>query len=272
MKKVEVVTVGNEILMGAVLDSNSHWICKQISGLGGQVERVVLVPDDVGAIAREIDSALSRKADLIFTLGGLGPTADDLTLEAVARSARRPLTVNDEALSLVRAKYEQLHREGSIDSAEFTEERRKMAILPEGAVPLKNDIGAAPGVLLRLESGQLVVSLPGVPDEMKGIVANSLAPVLRDMFGSGAFLERTLVSDCKDESVLSPILRRVSGQFADVYIKSRARRFGPDVRFHITLAARGESREKIAERLEEAHHALEDALQGHGIHILEVRE
>jgi nicotinamide-nucleotide amidase len=272
MTRVEIVTVGNEILLGDVLDSNSNWICRQITGLGGQVERVVTVRDEADTISREIKSALSRDAKLIFTLGGLGPTADDLTLEGVARATDCPLELSEGALAFVRSRYEYFYREGSVDSPELTETRRKMAILPKGAEPLANNVGAAPGVLLRLENGRMIISLPGVPSETKDIFSNSLSSVLHGVFGSGLSLERSLTTDARDESVLSPVLSQVSGQFSDVYVKSRAKRFGTDVRFRITLSARGESHEAIHGRLDDAHRALEAALAEQGIRILEVNE
>lgn len=271
MKRVEIVTIGNEILLGAVLDSNSNWLCKQISGLAGQVERVVLVRDDVAVIAREIESALSRQADITFTIGGLGPTADDLTLEALAKATGRDLEPNDEALALVRSRYEKFYEEGSVDSPTLSEARRKMGILPKGSHPLPNNVGAAPAVLLHLPAGQIIVSLPGVPTEMKDIFTNSLAETLRSVFGSGAFVQLTLVTDCKDESALSPTLRRVAEQYSDVYIKSRPKTFGPHVRLHITIALRGESRPKITERLKQTQRALEIALREQGVNILEER-
>lgn len=269
---VEIVVVGSELLLGTVLDSNSHWVCKRMRGLGGQVNRVVTVRDDVLAISREIEAALGRQCDLVFTLGGLGPTADDMTLIGVAQSSARELELNESALAFVQSRYAKFARDGSVDSAELTEARRKMAVLPKGAEPLDNNVGAAPGVLLRLGTGQMVVSLPGVPEEMKDIFTNSLMPILQEVFGSGAYLEWTMISDCGDESLLSPILRKISRNYGDAYIKSRPERFGPDVRLQITLALRGDSREGVTKRLEEIRHTIEASLRERGISVLETKK
>ena len=101
MTTVDIVAVGNELLLGDVLDTNTHWLCKRITGLGGRVRRAVMIEDDVEVIAAEIRGALARGADVVFTTGGLGPTADDMTLTAVAQALDAPLELNEEALSLV---------------------------------------------------------------------------------------------------------------------------------------------------------------------------
>ncbi|MCB0193070.1 MAG: competence/damage-inducible protein A [Anaerolineae bacterium] len=271
MLSVEIIAIGNEVLQGDVLDTNSHWLCKQIAGLGGRVERAVIVRDDQTAIVRELHGAKQRQSRLIFTTGGLGPTGDDLTLAAIAAATGQPLAINDEALAMVTTTYKTLAQEGSVPDAAMTPPRKKMARLPQGAVPLKNPVGAAPGMLLEIED-ITVVSLPGVPGEMKAIFTEALQPTLDALFGQSAYLEKRVIVDCRDESVLAPILQAVADHHPDVYVKSRAKGFGPDVKFRITLSTAGPSAGDVAQTLEKTLTSLKQALDEHGMGILEVKE
>ncbi|MCB0211579.1 MAG: competence/damage-inducible protein A [Anaerolineae bacterium] len=271
MLSVEIIAIGNEILQGDVLDTNSHWLCKQVAGLGGRVERAVIVRDDQAAIVRELHGAQQRHSRLILTTGGLGPTADDLTLAAIAAATGHPLLINAEALTMVKNTYEALAQEGSVHDAAMTPPREKMARLPQGAVPLKNPIGAAPGMLLALDD-TTVVSLPGVPGELKAIFTETLQPTLAALFGPSAYLEKLVIVDCQDESVLAPILKDVADQYPAVYLKSRARGFGPDVKFRITLSTAGPSPAAVAQTLAKALSGLKEALDTHNIGMLEVKE
>lgn len=267
--KVEIVAAGNELLIGDVVDTNSNWLCKKLTGIGGYVQRVVLVRDDVEAIAKSIQTALSTGARMVFTVGGLGPTADDLTLQAVSKATKRNLTLNPDAFEFVRRRYEAFAQSGAVDDATITPSRQKMAMLPKGATPLTNNVGAAPGVCLSV-SHAYVISLPGVPAELRDIFEGSLQPVLKAVFGESVFLERVLNADCKDESVLAPLLQSVAAQHPDVYVKSRARRFGSDVKFRITLSKAGSTASQVQQDLDATLQDLRTTLGAAGISVEEV--
>lgn len=266
METAEIIAVGSELLSGDVQDTNTPWLCRQITGLGGQVGRTAMIPDDAPGITAEVRRALARRSRLILTVGGLGPTADDVTVAAVAEAADRPLALSEAALAMVQAAYDRFTRQGFVEDAAMTESRRKMAMLPTGAEPLDNPVGAAPGVLLQVDRCT-VVSLPGVPDELKGIFGGALRPTLRRIFGSGAFAERVFVADCGDESVLGPVLAEVAAKHPDAYIKSRPRRFGPDVKIRILVSARGTSAEAALRSLERAASDTRQALESRGIRL-----
>jgi len=260
MVTVEIIAIGNELLLGDTLDTNTQWLCRTFTGLGGRVERAVLVRDERQAIVREIRSALERGTRLLVTSGGLGPTDDDLTLQAVAEAVGRPLELDERALALVRRTYERLAAAGYVADAQLTESRLKMARLPQGAEPLENPVGAAPAALLRLDRTTLV-SLPGVPAELKAIVTGPLHPILQEIFGAGVFREREVIVLCRDETLLAPILREVSERHPEVYIKSRAREFGADIRFRITLSLSGSDPASVDARLDDAMRDLRDTLR-----------
>lgn len=249
MASAEILAIGNEILIGDVLDTNTHWLCKQITGVGGKVNRAVLVRDELDVIAREVRSALGRNVDVLFTTGGLGPTADDMTLEAVARATDRPLGVHPEARALVAQKYQELASMGHVDDATMTPAREKMATFPGGAVPLPNPVGAAPGVLLRVQHTTLVC-LPGVPAELKAIFGHSLQPFLKAQFGESVFLQKVAIVKSNDESILAPILKAVADRHPDVYVKSHAKSFGPDITFRVTVSAAGASKQEVERHID----------------------
>lgn len=262
---IEIVAVGNELLLGDVLDTNSHWLCRRLTGLGARVRRVTLVGDEEATVAGAVRDALERGAQLVITTGGLGPTEDDLTLRAVALALGRPLAEHPAAREMIAHTYAELARQGHVASAEVTPPRAKMARLPEGAEALSNGVGAAPGSMVRLDGGRAVVSLPGVPDELTDIVRGALRPLLTDLLGQGAYEEWHARVACGDESVLAPLLSEVAAQHPDVYVKSRAKRFGAAATFMVSLSARGEDHTGVWLRLDAAWAALHQVLDREGI-------
>ena len=263
MVRIEIMAIGNELLLGDTLDTNTQWLCQFVTGSGGRVERAVLLPDDRQVIARELRQALEREPDLILTTGGLGPTDDDLTLEAVAHALQRPLVLNDAARELVRRKYATLAEAGYVADAAMTDSRMKMARLPQGSEPVENPVGAAPAVITRTDR-TILINLPGVPAEMKGIVTGPLQPLWQQLFRR-VFRQREVYALCRDETILAPLLRVAASAFPDVYIKSRAREFGPDVRFRITLSTTGDDVPSVEARLNDAMARLTELLSQAGI-------
>ena len=260
----EIIVTGNEILEGDILDTNSNWICKQITGIGGQVRKIVLVRDDLDAIATAVRQAVDSGADIVFTVGGMGPTADDKTLQGIASAIGVDLELNQEALELVRKAYAKFAAKGEVDDDRITPSREKMAMLPAGSRPLANSVGAAPGVLLKYGKTTLV-ALPGVPSELKAIFNESLQPFLVEEFGAGTFVEIMIDVDCNDESKLAPILKGVAERNPNVYVKSRPKRFGAEVKIRVTLSCAGTTREKVKSLLDIAMNDLDQGLTSAGI-------
>jgi nicotinamide-nucleotide amidase len=264
--QVEIIAVGHELLLGDVLDTNTNWLCKKITGVGGQVRRAVMVRDELEAIVSEVRSAFERGTELIITTGGLGPTGDDITLQAVAAATNRPLKLHPDALALMKARYEDLAKKGYVRDSTVTEVRKKMAYLPQGAAPVPNPVGTAPAVILEMENSTLI-SLPGVPEELTGIYEDSLQPILKAIFDDGFYQERSVIARCADESSLASILEEVVKAHPAVYIKSRARRLGSEVKLLITLSSAGDQREEVEERIDRALQHLKTALAGAGIEV-----
>jgi len=264
--RAEIIAIGNELLLGDVLDTNTNWLCKRITGIGGQVTRAALVRDEHAAIVAEIRSALDRAPDLIVTTGGLGPTGDDITMQAVAEATARPIELHAQALTMVQARYQDLVKKGYLKDPTLTDARKKMACLPRGAAALRNPVGTAPAAVLKIGDSTLV-SLPGVPEELKGIYEETLQPTLKRIFGDSYYEEQSIIALCGDESSLAPVLSEVVETHPEVYIKSRARRYGAEVRILITLSLAGEGREGVERSLAAALEALTRALAGAGFEV-----
>ena len=259
--EIELLAIGNELLRGLVQDTSSYWLCRQLTGRGGQVEQVLIIPDEIEIIAQSLQRALRVKRALIITTGGLGPTHDDLTLQAVAQASGCPLQLHRQAEQMVVDCYRRLAQAGRVRAGELSASRRKMALLPQGAVALANQVGAAPGVLLK-HRASLIVSLPGVPPEMRDIFANSLQPYLANLFGDRAYLERELVSSVNDESEIAPLLQAVQMRWPQVYLKSRAHSFAEGMRIQITLTISGRAatvRQTLLQALDDLQRTLAQA-------------
>ncbi len=169
--------------------------------------------DSLRTISEGVVEALDRAPELLVTVGGLGPTHDDMTLRGLGKALGKPLAVNERALKAIENKY------GAMDErASLTRYRKKMAMLPSGGEPLPNPVGTAPGVLTR--TGQTrIISLPGVPEEMKAIFKGSVAPILR-IPGISSPHEAYVLLVGIIESALAPVLERTQRRFPNLYFKS----------------------------------------------------
>ncbi len=261
---VEIFIIGNEILTGDIQDTNTHWLCKEINSLGGHVVRGTLLRDELGIIAAEIHAALGRGARVIFTSGGLGPTADDLTLTAVAEGVGVGVQLHGKALQMVKDSYDAQYAKGIMAQGGLNPAREKMAWLPEGALPLDNPVGTAPGVLLQIGS-TTIISLPGVPSELKGIFNSSLQSFLHKTFEDGISAMHTITVRCNDESVMEPVLSRVVPAHPGVYIKSLARTLGETPELDISLTAVGSDQASLDSLIGAALQDLKDGLTSIGI-------
>jgi molybdenum cofactor synthesis domain-containing protein len=212
----EIISIGNELLIGHTLDTNSHWIAKQLTKLGWTLERTTQLRDSLDSIISGVRGSLKRSPSVLITIGGLGPTHDDMTLAGISLALNKPLRLNKEALQLVRDHYRRLE-----SKPKLTKYRTKMATLPQGSVPLPNPVGTAPGVKTQ-QSGTTIFSLPGVPSEMKAIFRSSLIPYLESFHAIRPREIEVRITGII-ESALAPILDRVRKIYPKLYFKSHPR-------------------------------------------------
>lgn len=179
----EIIAIGTELLLGEITDTNSAYLARQLRDIGVNVFLMTTVGDNLKRIADAISAALDR-SEIVITTGGLGPTVDDMTRQAVADVLERPLEYHD---SLYRAIEERFRGFG----APMTANNRQQAFLPQAATLIENPVGTAPAFMVESERGA-VISLPGVPREMKYLMGESVLPLLLRKYELGVIVARTL--------------------------------------------------------------------------------
>jgi nicotinamide-nucleotide amidase len=266
---MEIVCVGNELLIGKVVNTNASWLGKRATSLGVAVKRITVVADDVQEMSAAFREVLARKPKFIVSTGGLGPTFDDKTLEGIGKALNRKLAVNQEALSMVKAKYKEYAKTRNIPEGEMTPPKVKMATLPHGTTPILNPLGTAPGVRADLDETVLIV-LPGVPREMEAIFEASVVPLLRQAAGDMGFYELSIFADNMMESVLAPLIDTVMQDNPQVYIKShpKGRETKPHMELHMSTV--GKPSENPQEQLSKAALQLSALIEQSGGEVVKL--
>lgn len=181
---VELVTIGDELLLGFTIDTNAAHLARTLAGVGGRIVRRASVGDDAAVIAAAVREALDRTGAVITT-GGLGPTADDMTREAIAGIFGRRLVLDAALLADLEARWQKRFNHPLPPS------NRQQVMIPEGAEVLPNRHGSAPGIWLEDAAGRWVAMLPGVPREMRGMLADTLLPRLQGRLAGAAQVVRS---------------------------------------------------------------------------------
>ena len=236
--RVELLCIGNELLIGKTLNTNAHWLSQELTRLGADVTRVTVVNDDIRVIASTLREILRRRPDIVLTSGGLGPTFDDKTLQAFSRAFGKPLKLNPRALKLVRSRYREILGKRK---PQLTAPRLKMATLPARAKAIPNPVGTAPAVILAEREVKFII-LPGVPAELQAIFKQSVSRQIKKIVGRQIFLEASYIVSGLLESQIAPLVEEVMNSIPDVYVKSHARvgegREGSSIELHFSSRAR----------------------------------
>jgi nicotinamide-nucleotide amidase len=243
--KVEIITIGNEVISGHIVDTNAALLADAVFALGAKITRVVSVGDEVETIAGALQEAMTR-ADLILVTGGLGPTSDDRTPEAAALALGRELIVHKEYLDTLKAKFRRW-------KLSFTRSDDKLAHLPEGAEPLPNPIGMC-GFTID-EGDKTIFFFPGVPRELKVLVEETLLPFLREKIRGEKEIVRSVLFKVfgLTEARVKEIIEGIAGGIELAYLPSF-----PEIHLRVVVRGRDEeevearckrSKDEIAERL-----------------------
>lgn len=182
IERAEILTIGTEILLGDLVDTNTAWLSTNLATLGVGIYRHTTVGDNKERIVAAMEDAAYR-ADFVITTGGLGPTSDDLTNECLATLANREMVEYSEARAHVDEMFRRFGRTP-------TPSNYKQALFPEGTKLIPNPLGTAPGALLEV-NGTLFATLPGVPSEMKGMFEETVAPLVKSRT-ENSIISRTL--------------------------------------------------------------------------------
>jgi nicotinamide-nucleotide amidase len=171
--KAEIIAIGSELLLGQLVDTNTAYIAKRLAENGIELIRTTTVGDDLRRMKEVIKEAVSR-SQIVITTGGIGPTEDDLTRQAIAEVFQVPLTFQPHLMEQI----EDLFKKRGFRMAE---NNRKQAFIPKGSIPIENPKGTAPGFIVETSKGA-VISIPGVPMEMEYLIENRVIPYLRNRF------------------------------------------------------------------------------------------
>ncbi len=196
--KAVIVTIGDEILIGQIVDTNSAWIAEQLNLSGVGVAEIRSISDNHEDIVSTL-ADLESKVDLVIMTGGLGPTKDDITKKSLTEYFDSKLVENKEVLQHIS---ELFHKRGF----KLTDINRRQALIPDNCVPLRNSSGTAAGMWFE-RSETVFISMPGVPFEMKGIVQDEIIPRLRKMINGSVIIHKTIMTQGIAESYLAAKIR-----------------------------------------------------------------
>lgn len=214
-----IVAIGDELVGGFTLDSNSHWLAERLRLLGYPVKRMTAIRDRPHEIVEQLRRELADvELTDVFVSGGLGPTPDDRTFASVADALGRELVIWEETRARIERRVRRMHEAGLLESPDVTEGNLRMARIPAGPVQVfKNKRGMAPGVLYEAE-GKRIFVLPGVPLELKSIFTEELEPQL--LSGGLAATVRELRFMFAVEARFYPLMRELEEKFPDVSVGS----------------------------------------------------
>lgn len=235
-----IISIGDEILIGQIVNSNAAWMGEELNKVGVNVEQIVTISDDREAIKNAVAQA-EKSADIILLTGGLGPTKDDITKKTLAEYFGLAMAYHPASFENIQELFAQYGREA--------DDRYKVqAEMPVGADILMNKVGTASGMWFK-QNGKVTVSMPGVPREMKYLMTEEVLPKLQKHFNTPTILHKTLLTSGKGETDLSDLLEEVEEQLPqNIKLAYLPNTMKGQVRLRLT--AKGEDRKALEEELE----------------------
>lgn len=233
----EIITIGDEILIGQIVDTNSQWIATELNKIGVSVYQISSIQDEKEHILNALKEAESR-ADLVIITGGLGPTKDDITKITLANYFNDTLVLNEKVVTHVQALFAKY-------DIPFGELNRQQGLMPTKATWLHNKLGTAPGMWF-YENNTVFISLPGVPYEMKGLITNEVIPRIREQFKLPFICHKTLLTYGLGESSIAERIEDFENSLPN-YIKLA---YLPALgRVRLRLTAKGNEKDKILDEI-----------------------
>ncbi|MBE0642133.1 MAG: competence/damage-inducible protein A, partial [Bacteroidales bacterium] len=239
-----IVNIGDELLIGQVINTNASWIADRLTSEGIAVERIVAIGDTANAIRDEIERGIAE-ANLLILTGGLGPTRDDITKQALCDIFETTLSFNPDAFTMIEAFF-------ASRGLKVTELNRQQAELPAGCTPLPNRQGTAPGMWFDKQN-TIIVSVPGVPFEMQAIIDEEVLPRLRARAEGQLILQRTVLTHGMGESFLA---QRIAHWEDTLPVGMKLAYLPSPGQVRLRLTARGTDRMALEADLELAVHGL----------------
>ena len=237
--QAETITIGDEILIGQIIDSNSAFIAKELNNVGVSVVQITTTSDDAISIKNSIKQAESR-ADFIILTGGLGPTKDDITKITLSKYFNTELVFNQQVYNHV----ESLLSGRGISMNELNS---KQALVPKNCEVLSNDVGTAPGMLFK-ENGKVYISIPGVPFEMKFIIKERFIPFIKENYNTEEIVHKTIMTQGIPESHLA---EKIEGWENNLPVEIKLAYLPQPGMVRLRLTARGKNRVSLNSMVEE---------------------
>lgn len=230
---VEVITIGDELLIGQVVDTNSAWMGRELNESGFDVSRKTAISDDASQISEALDEALSR-VDVVLITGGLGPTRDDITKKTLCDYFNTKLVFNEQVLEDIQSLL--AGRVKNLNSL-----NRDQALVPESCTVIRNPVGTAP--IMCFDKGEkVVVSMPGVPSEMQKAMSDAVIPMLKKRFATTEILHKTILTNGIPEAVLAEKISNWEDGLPEYVKLAYLPAYG---RVRLRLSAKGRSKEMM---------------------------
>jgi len=254
MNNVEIITIGDEILIGQTVDTNSAWMGGELNLIGININRITSISDNRDEIISALNEALSR-AEVVLITGGLGPTSDDLTKDTLAGYFGGKLVMDAGVLENIT---ERLRRR----NLNMNENNRQQAMVPDNCKVLQNLTGTAPGMLFE-KSGKIVVSMPGVPHEMKHIMKEHVLPLLAERLPGGVIVHKNIMTYGVAEAILAERLTTFEDQLPGEVRLAYLPAYGV-IKLRLTAAGSDEKkiRKSVSEQVEKLYKIIPDVIYG----------
>jgi nicotinamide-nucleotide amidase len=249
-----ILSIGDELILGQTIDTNSAWISQQLAGVGCDIAAHVTVPDDQKLIEEAIRDA-SRRCDLVIISGGIGPTPDDLTRQALAAVLNAPLELNEAWLAELRQFFRSRGRE-------MPEANKIQAMIPRGAAMIYNACGTAAGMDVYLNEVCRAVVIPGVPKEMKAMLSSAVIPTIVATSGGALILSRTLHTFGLGESWVAEKLGGLMNRSRNPSVGTTVSQGIVSLRINARFNSRDEAQKQIDLTIQACREALGDIIYG----------
>jgi len=235
--KVSIITIGDEILIGQIIDTNSAWMAQQLNAVGASIEAIYSVSDTQEGIVNALKEALAN-TDVLLLTGGLGPTKDDITKKTIADFLETDLYFHEPT-------WERIQKLFKARNIPLRPAHKEQCLMPANAQILLNKMGTAPGMWME-HHGKIIVSMPGVPYEMKYLMAQEVIPKLKTVFPGMPIAHETILTAGQGESTIATAIQEVSDKLPP-HIKLA---FLPGLgKVRVRLSARGDDQATIEEEL-----------------------
>lgn len=246
---VVIITIGDEILIGQIVDTNSAWMAVELNAIGCNVVRIVSISDDEDVISKSIDEAFAE-ADVVLITGGLGATNDDKTKKTLARYFNSKMVIHQPTAERIQNMFKQ---RGVDIPLKLNEEQ---ALIPECCQALENRVGTAPGMAF-VRDGKLLISMPGVPFEMKGLMTDCVLPMLKEKSGNIAIVHKTILTTTIPETLLAQKIEAWENSLPE-YIKLAYLPSPGEVK--LRLSAIGSNEDELKREIDELVGRLNDII------------